>query len=234
MRAFVVFGRALVSFYNELFVLLGISLLWWITGGVFVGLAGFIGWALFTTGGPWWLAPLAAIPAGPALAALAVVARRCARDIRVDRSYYFDGLRAYWRHGLALNAIGMVALALLCLNFVFYFGQQQLLLVAFSALWAYLSLLWLSIQLYVYPMLTAMEQPKVLPALRNAALIAAANPFYSALLVILGAALTAISVVLVILLPFLWPALVALLGEHGARLVLIRTGILKEEPPPKG
>lgn len=234
MRAFIVLGRALVSFYNEMFFLLGISLLWWITGGVFVGLAGFIGWTLFATGGPWWVAPLAAIPAGPALAALAVVVRRCARDIRVDRSFYFDGLRAYWRQGLALSAIGMVALALLCLNLIFYLNQQMLLLVAFSALWGYLTLLWLSVQLYAYAMLTGMEKPSVRFALRNAALIAAANPFYSALLVIVAAAVTALSVVLVILLPLAWPALIALLGEHGARLVLIRAGILKEEPPPKG
>lgn len=231
MRAFVVFSRAIVSFYNEMFFLLGISLLWWVTGGVFVGLAGFVGWTLFATGGPWWLAPLVAIPAGPALAALAVVARRCVRDIRVDRSYYFDGLRAYWRQGLTLNAIGMVALALLCLNLIFYFNQQAVLLVAFSALWGYLTLLWLSVQLYVYPILSGMEKPTVRLALRNAALIAAANPLYSALLVILGAVVTAVSVVLVILLPLAWPALIALMGEHGARLVLIRAGILKDESP---
>ncbi len=236
MRAFVAFGRAIASFYAEMFFLLGISLLWWGTGGIFVGVAGLIGWMLFTTGGPWWLAPLVAIPAGPALAALAVVARRCARDIRVDRSFYFDGLRAYWRQGLALSAIGMVMLSLFCLNFLFYFGQPALLLVAFSALWAYLALLWIGVQLYVYPILTALEQPKVLLALRNAVLVAVANPFYSTLLVILGAALTALSVLLVILLPIVWPAVMALLGEHGVRLVLIRAGVLKEDEkaPPRG
>ncbi len=229
MRAFIVLGRAIVSFYNEMFFLAGISLLWWATGGVFVGLAGFIGWTIFTVGGPWWLAPLVAIPAGPALAALAVVARRCARDVHVDRSYYLDGLRAYWRQGLALNTIGMVALSLLCLNLIFYSGQQMLLLVAVSALWAYLTLLWVGIQLYVYPVLTAMEKPTVRLALRNAAMIAAANPFYSALLVILAGALTALNVVLVILVLIAWPALMALLGEQGVRLVLIRAGVLKEE-----
>lgn len=229
MRAFIVFGRAIVSFYNEMFFLLGISLLWWGTGGIFVGLAGFIGWVLFTAGGPWWLAPLVAIPAGPALAALAVVVRRCVRDVHVDRSFYFDGLRAYWRQGLALSAIGMVMLALLCLNFLFYFGQQTLLLVSFSALWAYLALLWIGVQLYIYPMLVVLKQPTVLLVLRNAFLMAVANPFYSTLLVILGAALTVLSVVLVILLPIAWPALLALLGEHGVRLVLMRAGVLKEE-----
>lgn len=236
MRAFIAFGRTIVTFYNELFFLLGISLLWWVTGGIFVGLAGVIGWMFFTAGGPWWLAPLAAIPAGPALAALAVVARRCVRDIHVDRSYYFDGLRAYWRQGLALNAIGMVMLSLLLLNLLFYAGQQSVLLAAFSALWAYLALIWLAIQLYAYPMLTGLEQPKVLQALRNAGLIAVANPFYSTLLVLLAIALTVMSVVVIALLPIAWPALLALLGEHGVRLVLIRAGILKEEEkvPPKG
>lgn len=234
MRALIVLGRAVASFYNEMFFLAGISLLWWGTGGIFVGLAGVVGWTLLATGGPWWLAPLAAIPAGPALAALAVVARRCARDIRVDRSYYLDGLRAYWRQGLALSAIGMAVLSVLCLNLLFYAGQRMLLLVAFSALWAYLILFWVSVQLYVYPLLTAMEKPTVRLVLRNAAVITAANPFYSALLVLLAGALTALNIVLFIPLLIVWPALTALLGEHGVRLVLIRAGVIKEESPPRG
>ena len=235
MRAFTVLWRAIVSYYNEIFFLSGMSLLWWVTGGIFAGLAGLMGWTLFVADGPWWLAPLLAIPAGPATAALAAVARRCARNFGVDRSYYFDGLRTHWRQGLALSAIGMIVLSVLCLNLLFYFSQPALLFEALSALIAYLILLWISIQFYVYPMLTGLETPTVRLALRNAAMIAAANPFFSALLVILAVALTALNVGLVILLLIAWPALMALLGEHGVRLVLIRAGILKEDEkaPPK-
>ncbi len=76
MRAFLVVWRSLVSFYNELFLLLGVNLLWWLTGGFLVGLMAILAWFMLQIGGPWWLAPLLAIPAGPATAALANVMRR--------------------------------------------------------------------------------------------------------------------------------------------------------------
>ena len=90
------------------------SLVWFATGGIAVIVAALVGYPLAVTYGPWWLAPLLAIPIGPATAALAVVARRCAADLRVTRTFYLDGLRTYWRPALGLSAIGMVVLALLC------------------------------------------------------------------------------------------------------------------------
>ena len=43
MRAFVVAGQALLSFYNDLFVFVAMSLLWWVTGGIFVAIAAVLG-----------------------------------------------------------------------------------------------------------------------------------------------------------------------------------------------
>ncbi len=57
MRAFVVARRSLVTFYNELFFLVGINLIWWATGGIFVLVMALLGWLLFVANGPWWLAP---------------------------------------------------------------------------------------------------------------------------------------------------------------------------------
>lgn len=235
MRAFTVLWRTIVTFYNEMFTLIGLSLLWWVTGGFFVGLAVFFGWPLLVEGGAWWLAPLLAIPAGPATAALAVVARRCVRDIHVDRSYYFDGFRVYWRQALVVSAICAIGLALLFLNLIFYLNQGAPLLRALSVLWAYLILFWVSVQFYVYPMLVGLERPSVWGAFRSAALIVGANPFYSLMLAVLAGVLTALSVVLVILVVMAWPALMALFSEHGGHLVLVRAGILKDENvTPKG
>lgn len=232
MRAFIIVQRAVVTLYNELFTLIGLSLLWWATGGIFVGLAVVFGWPLLGEGGAWWLAPLLAVPAGPASAALSVVARRCVRDIHVDRSYYFDGFRTYWRQAVALSALGMIVLALLLLNLLFYLNQGTTMLRALAALCTYLILFWISVLFYVYPMLVGLEKPSVWGALRSAVLIAAANPLYSIVLVLLAGALTGFNVALPILLLFIWPALMILLGEHGVRYVLIRVGVLKEEKMP--
>jgi hypothetical protein len=97
MRAFSVAFRAIVSFYNELFLMVATSLLWWVTGGIFVGLALALSWSalglagrenlsLLDSGNPFLLMPLLAIPAGPATAALANVSRPVARDLHADRA----------------------------------------------------------------------------------------------------------------------------------------------------
>ena len=89
MRAFLVAGWALRSFLGELTFLIGMSLLWFATGGIAVIAAALVGYPLAMMSGPWWLALLLAIPIGPATAALAVVSRRCAADLRVDAHVLF-------------------------------------------------------------------------------------------------------------------------------------------------
>ena len=152
--------RSFVGFYSELFLLLGLSLLWWVTGGIAVGLIIVFGFPLLQVGGPFWLAPLLAIPAGPATAAMAFVARRVARELHVDRSFYWDGWKAYWRKALALNAISMVILALLLLNLIFYFTRTNV-LQALALFWAYLIVFWLSVQVYLFPVLVGLKEPSI-------------------------------------------------------------------------
>ncbi len=228
MKAFNVAWRALVSFYNELFFLIGLSLLWWATGGVFVGLAFALGYLFFSADGPWWIAPILAIPAGPAIMALAAVARRCARDQHVERSQYFEAYKTQWKQGLALNAIGMVVLSLLFLNLIFYFYQSTTLLRMFGIIWGYLTVFWLSVQLYVYPFFIALERPTVVSSLRMAALSVLANPLFSVLLLVLAGAMTAVSIALAVTVLIAWPVLMALLGEHGLQLILQQAGVRKD------
>jgi len=229
MRAFGVAWRAIIAFYNELFLLMMISLLWWVTGGIFVALAALFGWWLLSANGPWWIAPLIALPCGPATAALAVVTRRCAQELRVDRGFYFDGLKTFWRQALALSALGAAGMATLALNLIFYSLQQNPLLQALTFLWAFLSLLWLSAQLYVYPILVSMESASVMAALRLAVAAALANPLFSFLVVVQAGVLTLISLMLPILLPLAWPALISLLGVESLRLFLRRAGVKTED-----
>lgn len=229
MRAFVVAGRALVSFYNDMFVFIGLSLWWWVTGGIFVGLGAVAGAVLFIGGGPWWLAPLLAIPAGPAILALAAVARKTLRGRAADRHDYFGALKREWKAGLALNTLGMVVLSLLLLNFIFYASQTNTILRLLSALWAYLAFFWASIQFYVYPFYMALDKPSLPHVLRMSALAAFANPLFSFLLLTVALALTALSVVLAVLVLIAWPGLMALLNEHALRLLLQRAGVEPEE-----
>jgi uncharacterized membrane protein YesL len=233
MRAFTVAFRALVSYYNELFLMLAASLLWWVTGGVFAGLALAMAWtALGITGqanlplqdatNPFWLMPLLAIPAGPATAGLAYLARPVARDLHADRSMFFEGFRTYWKQALALSAIAMVVLALLLLNLFFYVSRESPFFQAFSLFWALLTVFWLSVGLYLYPVLVGLKEPGVVATLKTSVAVAFANPVFSLLLVVIAVLLSVVSVFVAILLLLAWPAVIALLGEHGLKLLVER------------
>ncbi|MCU0507025.1 MAG: hypothetical protein MUC34_01250, partial [Anaerolineae bacterium] len=84
-------------------------------------------------------------------------------------------------------------------------------------------------QLFVYPFFAALEEPGVLRSYKMAALATFANPLFAALLVLLALILTAVSVALPVLVLLIWPALMALMGEHGLRLLLQRAGLEKED-----
>jgi uncharacterized membrane protein YesL len=218
MKAFSVAWRALVDFYNDLFFLFGMSLLWWACGGIFAGAAFGAAWILLRLGGPWWLAPLLAMPAGPASAALAHVARRTARDLHADHTFYLEGVRSYWRQALALSAISMVILCLLLLNLVFYATQTAVVLWLLTFLWVYLSAFWVVTQIYLYPVLVGLEVPSVRGALRMAAAMTLANPLFSLILLLVAGLLTGISTLLVIPILVAWPAVIVLMGEGSVKL----------------
>ncbi len=229
MRAFLVAWRSLVSIYNELFLLIGVNLLWWLAGGFFIAAAIILGWPLVEIGGPWWLAPFIAIPAGPATAALANVAHRAARDLHVDRTFFTDGLRQYWRKALGVSALLALGDALLILNILFYISREgspvQVLSLFFLVLLAY----WLSVQIYVFPVLVGIKQPTVLGALKMALMMAFANPLFSALIVVLAGLLSGLSVVLAVLVLVIWPTVVVMLGTHALKLMAEMAGIKPED-----
>ena len=228
MRAFLVAWKSILSYLNEFALMVGMSLLWFGTGGIMVVAVALLAWPLIVTGGAWWLALLLAIPIGPATAALAATARRCAADLRLTRDHYFAGLRTFWRPALRLSAIGMIGLALMMLNLIFYSSQSNMLLQGLAVVWVYLIIFWLGVQFYAYPVLVRMEKPKALGALRTAALGAWANPLFSFLLLAVAAVLTGLSAMTLILFFLSWPALMALLGEHSFRLFLERAGVKEE------
>ncbi|MEJ5198239.1 MAG: hypothetical protein WHX53_04895 [Anaerolineae bacterium] len=229
MRAFLVTWRSLVSFYNEMFLLLGVNLLWWLTGGFMVGLMIILAWPMLQIGGPWWLTPLIAIPAGPATAALANVAHRAARDRHVDRSFFTDGLREYWRKALGLAALLALGDMLLLLNILFYLNRPEPLLQVFALFFVVLLIYWLAVQIFAFPILVALKEPGVISALKTAAMMAFANPLFSVLVLIIAGLLTGLCVVLAILLLVVWPGIVVMLGSHAFKLVLERAGIETED-----
>jgi hypothetical protein len=222
VRAFGVAWRSIVSFYNELYLLVGISLLWWVTGGIFVALSGAAAWILIQAGGVWWFSPLIAIPAGPASAALAYLTRQVVRDLAADRAYYLEGLRRYWKLALGVSAASMGILSLLILNIQFYSAQPQIAFRLFTVFWLWLGIFWFGIQLFIYPVLVGLKEPGFLATVRTASFLAFASPLFTVILLAIAGALTALSVVFAILVLLAWPAMMALLGEQSLLLIMQR------------
>jgi uncharacterized membrane protein YesL len=226
VRAFLVTWKSFLSFYNEMFLFIGLSLTWWVTGGVFVVIIALAAYVALTGGGLFTLAlaPLAGILMGPAQAGMATAARRASRDLHVDRSFYWEGFRTHWKQALAVNGISMVILSLLLLNMIFYAYQPGM--IAFLAIvFAYLSLFWLSVQLYIFPVLIGLKEPTVWATLKTATILAFGNPLFSIILLLVAVALTVLSIVIPLLLLMAWPAVMLLLGDHSLTLFMERLGV---------
>ncbi len=147
----------------------------------------------------------------------------------MNRTFYFDGLRTYWRPALRLSAIGMTVLALLLMNITFYASRPSGFVQGLTLIWGYVLVFWLSVQFYAYPILVRMEKPAALGALRTAILGAFANPIFSIFLLLIAAVFTVLGLLTIVFFFLVWPALMALLGEHAFRLFLARAGVKEED-----
>jgi hypothetical protein len=114
-------------------------------------------------------------------------------------------------------------MSLLLLNVTFYSSQTTVLLWLLTFLWVYLSLFWVGVQMYLYPVLVGLEVPRISSALRMTAAMVLANPFFSIVLLVLAAILAGVSIALAITLFAAWPAVMALLGEHSVKLFVEQT-----------
>lgn len=121
----------------------------------------------------------------PASLGLHGLAARMHRKEAPHWSDFWQGLRGQVGLGLALYAIGMLGVAILGVNTLFYLRYQQGPLQALSIVFLYGLLFWLGLQLYLGPLVMLLGERR-LPALyRRAALLVVGQPFQT--LVLLGA-----------------------------------------------
>ncbi|MDH7487246.1 MAG: hypothetical protein QHJ81_13335 [Anaerolineae bacterium] len=188
MGAFKTFWQALRDLHDELFLFAGVSVLW-------------------------WLGILLVVPGPPVTAGLYSLACRTAHEQRVEFGFFWQEIRQRFGKSWQLAAVNLFALVVVLVNFLFYWNLQNFLRYA-VVVWAYLFLLWLGVQLYLFPLLFEMEEPRLRWLLRNAVLLPLIRPGYTLLLLLLLLAATALGLVLPFLLLIVWPALVALVGAR--------------------
>ncbi len=199
MRLLRVFWHGLKDVYGELFLIIGLSLLW-------------------------WLAMVTIIAAAPATTALSLIGYRLASEQRVNMDFAKAAFKQHFKLSWRIGLVTLAGTIIIAANLNFY-AQVGGILRAAVILFLYLALAWIAINLYMYPLVHALDRPSMWLALRNAALITFANPIYSLGLVLGLLILTAVSVMVPVLVVMLLPGLTAIIG---ARALLDRLEVAEQ------
>ena len=197
-------GRTLRAAYDELFLCVLMSVLW-------------------------WAGTLLVVTAAPAMLGMNRVTNRIANYKRVDSSFFWQGARTDIRRGWVLYFVSMLMPLAVTFNIFFYLNSASWLrFVGLVWLWVLLLIL-LSVQ-YVFPLFWQQEEPSLLLILRNALILALRHPIYTLLMLLFHLVLLAISAALALPLLLLAPALLALAANFGLVGLLQEMG-LAEQPP---
>lgn len=184
MKAFRVMGRVLSSTWEELFLLVSVSLVWW------------VGLVLIVT-------------AAPATLGLNGVANRIANYRRSSLEFFWADARKNIGKAWALFAGILFAVFLIVLNIWFYSNGPSWMRLL-TILWLWVLILFLMIAQYLFPLICQQTEPNIGQALRNGAVLAMRSPLYSFLMLLFHGAVVIASVALVLPLLFLMPGMLAL------------------------
>jgi hypothetical protein len=210
MKAFRVMGRTLKATWEELFLCVYASIVW-------------------------WAGTLVVIFAGPVTLGLHAAANRAANYRRTGMEFFWENARS--RFGRAWLAYGiLLALFVGILGNIYFYlyvmGSRPWAQIA-GILWLWVLLIYLMVAQYVFPLLCQQDKPDLLTALRNAALLALRSPVYSALMLLFHVALIAASITLVLPIILLMPAMLALASNFALTGLLQEMG-LAPQPPQMG
>jgi uncharacterized membrane protein YesL len=178
-------------------------------------------WLLVTIA---WLLTLMPTPGNIALAGVTGVA---AGPDAPSFAIFRATLRSHWRLALRCSLVSLIVLVALIGNVAFYAGVGGWLRFA-SILWLYGTLFWLSVHIYLAPLLVHVAEPRLLDVYRRAAFVALGHPGYSMLLllVILGVGL--VSVIFLPAYVLIGAAFISLVQAHALREIRRRHGDLVE------
>ena len=175
----------------------------------------------------WLFLTLLIIPGPPATVALFAISASMVDQERLLE--FSDYLRAIWRNfgvGWRWAAINIPVLLIIAVDIravprMFSPDVAVTIQLAF-----YLALaVWIVVNWYALSFLFQQEKPAVVQALRNGGLLLLEHPWFSLALVLVTAALLALSLIMVIVNMLFGPMLVALIGSHAVadRLNVYRT-----------
>lgn len=199
MKAFRVMGRTLKATWEELFLCVSASLVW-------------------------WAGTLTLVFAGPVTLGLHTVANRAANYRRTSMEFFWESARGRAGRAWLAYAVLLALLAGILGNIYFYLVMAGGRTWSFMAgvVWAWVLVFFVMVAQYVFPLLCQQDKPDLLTALRNAGLLAIRSPLYSLLSAAFQLALLALSIFLLLPILLLTPAMLALAANFAL------TGLLQD------
>ena len=230
-EAMSVFWQTLKDVWEELYSLGMVNLVWLFSWALPIVLASAVGAqipALFFIAIAVALCAMAVTTAG-----VYVVSNRIARGKTFHFYDFWQGIKTFWWRSLLWLLGNIVFLGLVAMNVVFYPNQfQGLWAIMFSGLWLAVGAFWLTMQMYFWPILIELEEPKILLAWRNCAYSILANPFYAFFMASFSLVLLALSVALTLPFIFVGMGLLGILGNNAVLTLYFNLGIIEDPRPP--
>ncbi|MCC6454871.1 MAG: hypothetical protein IT328_08020 [Caldilineaceae bacterium] len=204
MKAFVVMGRTLKAVYDELFLCVFLSIMW-------------------------WLGTILIVTAAPATVGLHQVANRIANYKRVDSSFFWEAARSNIGRGWLLYLINLLVPVIIVTSIFFYLGTTGWLrILGFVCVWLFIFILMIS--QYYFPLFWQQDEPDIRLILRNAVLLALQHPLYTFLMLLFQLLLIGLSVAITLPLFLLAPALIAISANFALTGMLQEVGLAPQPP----
>lgn len=164
------------------------------------------------------------VPFPPALAGLCVIAQRIAEGRTVSVRHWWEGLRHYFLPAWGLALINLAVYGLMLYYLRFYgalpFDIPNWLRAGLQGFWVAALAFWSAWQIYVFPLVLEQKRPHLLRAFRQALVLLVEHPLYTVVFLVLIILLLIISTLVVGLVFFVTPGVVALLIVFATRRLL--------------
>jgi hypothetical protein len=161
------------------------------------------------------------------------VTHRVARGKTFHFADFIEGVRIYWWRAILWLLANLLVIWLIWVNLWFYSGRLGGVWgFVVGGFWLALLAFWLVMQLYFWPMLIQIEEPRMLLAWRNSALLILVNPFYAFFFVSFTLLIAVLSAIVAIILIFAGMTIIALLGNNAVLILLHKLGKIEDPRPP--
>ncbi len=181
----------------------------------------------------WFLLTLPIITAPAAWAGLVNLSRQAYLNRTATLDDFWVGFHMNLWRGALMAVLNIVVIGLNLFNLGSYANATDLTTLTLRNVWWLTLVIWIVVQLYMWPLFYELKQPTLRGALRNAFVMALLNPMFTIVLMLVVALLAAVST-------FLFPAWVVLTGSALAALStgavldrLIAAGLREQFPQPE-